>query len=136
MKTDISNNTEGTKRVFVDMDWGSTGLWVPYDEDDHLANVSYESFGLPKELLERFYEWGKWYNDQLPGASDEENKMDRKLFESYGLAIAIDLKRFLGDSYRVFMGGYADHFEIVFVDRKYGGKVAVAIPKKEIKLAE
>jgi len=86
----------------VDLDWGSTGLWVlkkPFQETAG-GNASYAAFRLPQWLIDRFDVWAQWHDAWEPW-NDNKNEPDHELFEAYGLSLAIDLKRFLGPGYHV-----------------------------------
>ncbi len=123
---------EKNQPIYVHIDYGSTGLWVPSKSGEGLGNASYDSYNLPKDLLDRFHIWEGWFTDRRPEDSDENQKMDWKLFDSYGRALAIDLKRFLGKDYHIFYGDVKDCEEIIFVDREFGGgeAVPIVVPKK------
>ena len=88
--------------LLVSKDWGSTVLWG-YVEGGHMANYStYERFGFPDSLIRRCDFWSGWYehNDPL----QIEKTLDWSLWEAYGLALAIDIKRILRDRYAVYYG--------------------------------
>ena len=85
----------------VDLDWGSTGIWVRVD--DHWANASdYTRYDLPEWLVRRFDYWSSWYESHDPCQIDWP---DAANLEAYGLSLAIDLKLFLQDTFRVFYRG-------------------------------
>ena len=90
----------------VDLDWGSTGIWVLDEPFQKYAggNLSdYKSLNLPYWLIERFNLWTDWYNSWEPWNKDgdSQNEPEDELFDAYGLSLAIDLKQFLGDEYHV-----------------------------------
>jgi len=62
-------------------------------EDGNLRSAEYEQFALPEEIITRFKYWENWFNDSRPGYNDEEDRFDQKLYDAYGLSLAIDLKR-------------------------------------------
>lgn len=102
------------KIVYVWVDWSSGGIWEP-NEDGGISNMSYETFGLSDELIQRFEFWTRWFDDHKPEWTDERNNMDWDLFRSYGISLAVDLKEFLGDEHQVFFGHPTDkvHFEVL-----------------------
>ncbi len=119
----IIQRNESMNKVYVWVDWGSTGLWVPKRGDSgiYLANASYERFGLPEDLVRRFEYWTAWFDNRKFELRDIKHQMDYKLFRAYGLSLACDLKLFLKDTYKVFYGHKTDHdcTEIVLVKRDY-----------------
>lgn len=89
--------------LIVDVDWSSTGLWL---HRGNVVNVSYAKYKLPPWLVERFRYWTGWYNSKIPEKFDYS---DMDLFNAYGRALAIDLKRIVGEKQRVFYGFHADN---------------------------
>lgn len=136
---------ENNESIHVWCDWESTGIWTPMDEEGHLANDEYERFNLPQDLITRFKYWERWFSDAVPGWNNKQNKTDKKLYDAYGLSLAVDLKRFIGEKHRVFYGvphytdeipNYNDCKEIILVEREKvekeeGRIVPVAIPYKK-----
>lgn len=127
---------KNNKSIHVWCDWESTGMWI--EEDGHLKNADYGLFALPQELITRFKYWERWFSDAVPEWNDEQNKTDRKLYNAYGLSLAIDLKRFFGEKYRVFYGHFTDKdcVEIVLAERErpeteLGRIVPIAVPYKK-----
>lgn len=135
--TDTRVDTE-TKSIYVWVDWESTGIWIVDEKEGYLMNADYERFGLPQELVARFKYWERWYSDAMPGWNDEQNKTDQKLFDAYGLSLAIDLKRFVGEKHRIIYGqpNHENCLEIVLVEREHvkkeeGRIVPIAVPHKK-----
>ena len=107
------------KLIYVWCDFESTGIWGLTNEG-YLGNADYERFDLPQGLVVRFKFWERWFSDTYVEWNDERNKMDRKLFDAYGLSLAVDLKRFTGDKHRIFYGHLNDEncVEIILVERE------------------
>jgi hypothetical protein len=91
--------------LIVDVDWGSTGIWF-CDSNGKVCNGNYKDFDLPKSLVERFRFWAAWYNSHSPWNGET---IDYDLFRAYGRALAVDLKRLVGDKARVFYDFRADN---------------------------
>ena len=88
--------------LMVSKDWGSTVLWG-YLENGHMANYStYERFGFPDSLIRRCDFWSGWYENNEPCRIEET--LNLQMWEAYGLALAIDIKRFVRDRYIVYFG--------------------------------
>lgn len=86
--------------LYVDIDWGSSGIWSIEDGRGYVNDI-YGNFDLPDWLVKRFQYWTGWYNcEHQPG--DINEKMDWESFNAYGLSLAVDLKRVVGDKYKVF----------------------------------
>ena len=101
MEEEAENREYIENHLMVDVDWSSTGLWVKI-KDDGFANTQYEYYDLPQWLLDRFNYWTELFNSQEPTTIEED--LDWDSFNAYGLSLAIDLKRVLGDGYRIFYG--------------------------------
>jgi hypothetical protein len=80
--------------LHVDIDWGSTGIWI---EGGPLSR--YSDLDLPDWLVERFRYWTGWYNSHAPWNGET---IDHELFDAYALSLAVDLKRVVGERHRVF----------------------------------
>ncbi len=93
----------------VDIDWGSSGIWTR-----DLKMRHYSDLKLPDWLVDRFRYWIGWYNSQQPERVSET--LDSELFDAYGLSLAVDLKRVVGERRRVFYVGRKK--EIVLVDER------------------
>ena len=91
--------------LIVDVDWSSTGLWVCVGT--HNANVDYVDYELPDWLIGRFDYWTAWFNMNDPQHIGET--LDFNLFNAYGRALAVDVKRLVGKEQRVFYGFHADN---------------------------
>ncbi|MBU1630178.1 hypothetical protein KKD88_03830 [Patescibacteria group bacterium] len=127
---------EDNQLIHVWCDWESTGIWIR--RDSHFGYAEYEDFGLPADLVGRFKYWERWHSDTYPEQSNEQNKMDRDLYDAYGLSLAIDLKRFVEDKHRVFYGHptYPNCAEIVLarrerVEQEEGRWVPISVPYKK-----
>lgn len=70
-------------------------------------------------VVERFRYWTGWFNSREPGAV--EDTMDWEAFHAYGYALAIDLKRAVGDRYRVICV-HRDWQEIILPDQELIGE--------------
>lgn len=90
-------------------DYGGTGIWeIREPKARHAGSwVSYESLGIPKEFIERFNYWTSWYDSYESWNGSPEP--DDELFSAYEFALAIDLKRFLGNDYYVECRGREIH---------------------------
>jgi hypothetical protein len=91
--------------LIVDVDWSSTGMWV-CDPEGRVCNCAYKDFAFPKALVERFKFWTEWHDRHAPWNGETG---DYDLFRSYGRALAVDVKRSVGNQRRVFYGFYADN---------------------------
>jgi hypothetical protein len=80
--------------LHVDIDWGSTGIWI-----DGRNLSQYSCLNLPDWLVERFRYWTGWYNSHEPWNGET---IDQELFDAYGWSLAVDLKRVVGESHRIF----------------------------------
>ncbi len=111
------------KPVYVWVDWESTGLWIER-ESGGLANMEYEHFDLPKDMVERFKYWTAWFSNRRPEMEDKQNQIDDELFRAYGISLAIQLKLWQ-DEYRVFYGhkNNPECFEIGLMARDYDKKL-------------
>jgi len=119
------------EEVWVQIDWDSTGVWVRSDLGNYLANTGYDAFNLPDDLIKRFEYWEEWYSSRpWPKMIDNEYKEyeipDQLLFDTYGRSLAIDLKKFLGDTYRVYFGNYENPIEILLMKRDNGTIVPIS----------
>lgn len=131
---------ENNESIHVWCDWGSTAIWLA-GEDGYLKNADYGLFALPEKLIIRLKYWESWFNNARPECSNEENKTDEKLYDAYGLSLAIELKQFVGEKHRVFYGHptYENCVEIIFVRRELLGKeeesdtipVPISVPYKK-----
>lgn len=133
------------KTFYVWCDWESTGIWVADEKDPHLKNADYQKYHLPQELITRFQYWERWFSDAMPEWNNERNKTDQKLYDAYGLSLAIDLKRFVGDKNRVVYGSptyvdgkptYNECTEIILVEREFSETavtkiVPISVPYKK-----
>lgn len=99
MIEEFNNREYIDKQLKVDIDWSSTGLWVKI-KNNGWVNAQYDDYNLPRWLVERFDYWTKLYNSYPPETIDNEINWDQ--FEAYGISLAVDLKRVLGDDYNVF----------------------------------
>lgn len=80
--------------ICVDLDWGSSGIWILNNDRKSWANWRYEALALPDWLVSRFKFWTDWYNRKMPETyrmTDDEDEM----FKAYQLSLATDLRRFL-----------------------------------------
>jgi len=80
--------------ICVDLDWGSSGIWIFNKDRNSWANWNYEALALPEWLVFRFRFWTDWYNRKVP----EDYRMfddEEEMFNAYQLALAIDLRRHL-----------------------------------------
>lgn len=120
--------------IYVWVDWESTGLWIHIDGRQELVNVDYERFDLPKELVQRFNYWTAWFNNRKFEIEDEQNQIDHKLFETYGLSLAVDLKLFLQHDYRVFYGHDTEDncVEVDLIHRNYDNRLIPIIKSRDI----
>jgi hypothetical protein len=94
-------NQAGRGALMVDHDWGTTALWWR-GRDGGWGNTAYEHFDLPEELVERMRYWCEWHDACTPELA--ATQIDWDLHKAYGLALAIDLKRAVGERYAVFCG--------------------------------
>ncbi len=63
------------------------------------GNVDYDFVDISKELVSRMEYWCGWRRSS--GTHSQGPDFDKADWEAYGQALAIDLKRELGDNYRV-----------------------------------
>lgn len=85
----------------ISHDWGSTAVWVR-DPGQGWANTSCDWLGLPDELVERMIYWCDWLDSPRPEMP--KPAVDCEAASAYELALAIDLKRAVGERFRVFDG--------------------------------
>jgi hypothetical protein len=88
--------------ITIDWDWGSTALWTK-NNNGRWGNLSdYDSYGLKlsKELKDRMQYWCDWQNSRNP--PDEVGGYELESCYHYGYALAIDLRRELGNRYVVY----------------------------------
>ena len=95
------NPSEDKDVLAIDLDWGSTGIWILRGE--HWLNLDYAPLNLPDWLIARFNFWTEWFNRQSPVSFCMQKKEERH-FHAYGLSLAIDLRRVLGEEYEVRFG--------------------------------
>ena len=91
---DTSSKPEDRQILRVMAEYASSGIWVvggcgPFRH----GMISHEKLSLPRELANGFNEWIDWYWDIL----DEDKPFDFEGFNSTGRALAIELKRFVGN---------------------------------------
>lgn len=87
--------------LIVEMDWGSTPLWGKSDNGS-IANYSdYAWLRLPSWLEDRMIFWTAWHDSFVPEKPEEAGWND---WMAYGLSIAIDIKRNVGNKYVVYYG--------------------------------
>lgn len=79
------------KKLTVMADYGC-GLWNIEGKGVYPDNVEINA---PAEFVERFEKWVDWYWDNIDGKLDIEN------FNKEGRALAVELKRIVGSSYKV-----------------------------------
>jgi hypothetical protein len=93
-------------RVWVD--YGSSGIWEIKEPKQHLAGKCWTpDQEIPAWLLDRFDYWTSWFDVHEPWNSSPG--LDGELFHAYGLSLAVDLKRLLGDDYYIEFGGREIH---------------------------
>jgi hypothetical protein len=73
----------------VEEDPGSTGIWA-FEEGDWF-NLEYEDLDLPKELMDRFVAWTRWYL----------RAFDQERFDAEGRALTGQLQAVVGPSVHV-----------------------------------
>lgn len=88
--------------IMVNKDWGSSVLWGRSSTGGMANYSSYEHFGFPSWLIERFDYWSNWYESNIP--ENISDSLDWDSFEAYGLSLAIDIKRLVGDKFVVYYG--------------------------------
>jgi len=88
--------------LMVDKDWGSSVIWVRGRRGGMANCTSYDRFGFPDWLVRRLDLWSAWYGNNDP--SEISKTLDWELWEGYGLALAVDVKRIVGDKYVVSFG--------------------------------
>lgn len=91
MKEDMNRKLQLLVSVITEPD--EFGIFVNNLEASTHGRLDYANLNLSDELVARFKFWQKWYWD----IRSKREKIDWKTFESYGLALAIDLKLFLGN---------------------------------------
>lgn len=101
MNEEFNNREYIDTQLMVDVDWSSTGLWVKI-KDNGWANTDYEYYNLPSWLIDRFNYWTELFDSQEPTTIEEDLNWDN--FNAYGLSLAIDLKRVLGEKYHIYYG--------------------------------
>ena len=142
------NFKSNDNRIYIWMDWSSMPFWIPLEKDGvYLGNTDI-SDELPKELNDRFNTWASWYDNQSwltpPNSTKEiedewnlKNKMDWDLYNSYGKALACDLKK-LFPELRVFYGHITSDYlvEIELATRDNGELVCMSKKIEPINYSE
>ena len=106
------NLEERPNILMISKDWGSTVVWLR-DETGGMANcTTYEGFdfNFPEWLIRRFDFWSAWYESNDPLHIEET--LDLRLFNAYGISLAIDVKRIVKDRYVVY---YSADQEVPFI---------------------
>lgn len=98
-------------RVFVNKDWGSTGIWLQ-DESGHWCNAPHNSVDMPPGLRDRFEFWCEWYDHYMPGMREDDVPDDESI-EAYKIGLAVDLKRHLASAAQVYVYSDGRHKEIL-----------------------
>jgi len=88
-------------KVKVMKDWGGYPLWIATDYGGWINN-DYDDYPISQDLINRFEYWSSWFDNN--DVQEDEPDMDWDNFLAYGLALAVDLKRELGDEYTVIWG--------------------------------
>lgn len=105
MIEEAKNREYNENKIKVEVDWSSTGIWVKI-KNNGWANAQYEDYDLPQWLVDRFNYWTELFNSQEPETIENDLNWDQ--FEAYGLSLAVDLKRVLGDDYNIFYGSQSE----------------------------
>lgn len=105
MIEEFNNREYIENQLKADIDWSSTGKWVKI-KNAGWANTQYEDYDLPKWLIERFNYWTEFYNSYPSETIEKDMNWDQ--FEAYGISLAVDLKRVLGNEYNVFYGSQTE----------------------------
>ena len=110
-ETSMSVRTDDRPNILmVSKDWGSSVLWVRSKTGGMANCCTYDRFNLPDWLIRKFDFWSGWYEHNDP--CEIEKTLDWPLWEAYGLALAIDLKRIVRDEYVVY---YETEREVPFI---------------------
>jgi hypothetical protein len=86
--------------LMISKDWGSTGVWVRTQSGGMANCTTYDRFNFPEWLVRKFDFWSVWYENNDP--LEIEKILDSSLWNAYGLSLAIDVKRIVGDRYVVY----------------------------------
>lgn len=120
------------KEIYIETDYSASGIWIPDPGEGYMVCADRDFLNLPKEILQRLDYWTEWFDKQRPKMGGDHNKMDWDLFRSYGKALAVEMKLFLKDDYKVFFG-YANDpecIEIVLKTRTDYGGMIVPVSKR------
>src|ERR1041385_8367112 len=88
--------------IMVNKDWGSPVLWMRGRDSGFGPLASYAFLDLPRWLLDRFEFWSEWHDSWVPETPCPEPESDA--WDSYGMSLASDLKRVVGDRFAVYYG--------------------------------
>lgn len=119
-RTESQNDERFVALLRVDVDWGGTGIWeIPTIDHPHAGmNRSYESLGLPQWMIGRFEYWTSWHDSHEPWKTTPG--YDSQLYFAYAMSLAIDSKRFLGDSFYVECNGREVHDDRAYLGAFFG----------------
>jgi hypothetical protein len=84
--------------ISVDLDWGSSGLWIYETARKGWSNLSYNYLALPDWMVGRFAFWTDWHNRKIP-ENYQMTSDEVEMFIAYQLSLALDLRRFLDQSH-------------------------------------
>lgn len=103
----------------LDWDWSSTGIWhIEEPGARSLIGIArYADLNLSPGLVGRFNLWTDWH--ELCHVRDRHRQADWELLGLYGWALAIDLKRELGDDYYVEYRLREIHDDIAYLLREF-----------------
>jgi hypothetical protein len=89
-------------RLYVWPEWHSSGIWHPKVGSEigegPVSMIEHDDLNLPARLTERFNRWIEWYDVFLPERSDA---FPWDEFSAEGKMLALELARFVGDTYQV-----------------------------------
>ena len=93
-------STLGITALLIDKDCASSLVWEQMDHGGW-ANSDDEAFGLPAEILKRFRFVSDWFDviEEDPDSTGD----DWRIYFAYLTALAIDVKRAIGDGTSIFV---------------------------------
>ena len=107
------NLEERPNILMVSQDYGSSAVWLR-NQGGGMANCSSYNgfdFNFPDWLICKLDFWSAWH-ERENDPNEEEGTIDWTLFHAYGLSLAIDVKRIVGDKYVVY---YDTDQEVPFI---------------------
>jgi len=95
--------------VLVDLDWGSTEIWVP-SRGGGWANTSYEAYHLPDDLVDEFQNWEAIHEQFAPGVDIPADRWNE--FIARRDLLASKLAAVLGPRFHVYVSDESSQHKV------------------------